>query len=325
METIRNYLESMFRGLPLTEKVAKAKSELLQMMEDKYTELIRNGKTENEAVGEVIQNFGNLEDIADDLGISDILHDTKKAGENRRKLSFEEVTEYVAAKRKSVIIRAIGISLFIMCVIFPIFCDAFDLNDALGVALMFLSIGCGVIFMCLSHSLMEQWHFIKSEPCSIDPVATDYLKNKNRDFLPAYSICSSIGILLCILSFIPAVVMNELDGHIMDEIGGALLFVFVGVGVALIVYANSIKKNYSRLLGLNTQNVFIEEKDDLENIKNPTARVFMSVYWSVITCIYLCVSFITFKWHMTWLIWPIAAVIYTILKETLANRNSEER
>ena len=47
METIKNYLESMFRGLPLTEKVMKAKSELLQMMEDKYTELIRSGKTEN--------------------------------------------------------------------------------------------------------------------------------------------------------------------------------------------------------------------------------------------------------------------------------------
>ena len=65
METIKNYLESMFRGLPLTEKVMKAKSELLQMMEDKYTELIRSGKTENEAVGEVIQNFGNLDDLAD--------------------------------------------------------------------------------------------------------------------------------------------------------------------------------------------------------------------------------------------------------------------
>lgn len=40
METIRNYLETMFKNLPQTEKVLKAKSELLQMMEDKYTELV---------------------------------------------------------------------------------------------------------------------------------------------------------------------------------------------------------------------------------------------------------------------------------------------
>ena len=39
METIKNYLESMFRNLPNTNEVLKAKAELLQMMEDKYTEL----------------------------------------------------------------------------------------------------------------------------------------------------------------------------------------------------------------------------------------------------------------------------------------------
>ena len=319
METIRNYLESMFRGLPLTEKVARAKSELLQMMEDKYTELIRNGKSENEAVGEVIQNFGNLEDLAEDLGISDILHDTKKAGENRRKLTFDEVTSFVARKRKALILRSVGISLFIMCVIFPILCDAFRINKAVGPALMFFSIGLGVIFQCLSHSMMEDWRFIKTEPCSIDPVATDYLKNKNRDFLPVYSICSSVGILLCIVSFIPSIFLSEVGGHMMDELGGASLFVFVGVGVALIVFANGMKKSFARLMGLNTQTDFVEEKDDLKKIKNPTARIILSVYWLVITSIYLCVSFLSFQWHMTWLIWPVAAAVFAILKAVFEN------
>ena len=112
METIKNYLESMFRGLPLTEKVMKAKSELLQMMEDKYTELIRSGKTENEAVGEVIQNFGNLDDLADDLGIKEILYQTKYSGIQRRKLSFEEVTEYLERKKHAALMKAFGIMLF---------------------------------------------------------------------------------------------------------------------------------------------------------------------------------------------------------------------
>ena len=39
METIRNYLETMFLKLPNTPEVYKAKNELWQMMEDKYTEL----------------------------------------------------------------------------------------------------------------------------------------------------------------------------------------------------------------------------------------------------------------------------------------------
>ena len=59
METIRNYLETMFAGLPNTAEVLKAKDELWQMMEDKYAELIAEGKAENEAVGIVISEFGN--------------------------------------------------------------------------------------------------------------------------------------------------------------------------------------------------------------------------------------------------------------------------
>ncbi len=77
METIKNYLETMFKNLPQTEKVLKGKSELLQMMEDKYTELVSQGKSENEAIGTVIAEFGNLEELAEDLGIAEVLQEKK--------------------------------------------------------------------------------------------------------------------------------------------------------------------------------------------------------------------------------------------------------
>ena len=71
METIKNYLDTMFANLPNTNEVHKAKSELYQMMEDKYTELIAEGKSENEAVGTVISEFGNLEELAEELNITE--------------------------------------------------------------------------------------------------------------------------------------------------------------------------------------------------------------------------------------------------------------
>ena len=69
MEIIRNYLESMFMQLPDTPEVRRAREELWQMMEDKYNELITEGKTKNEAVGTVISEFGNLSELAESLGI----------------------------------------------------------------------------------------------------------------------------------------------------------------------------------------------------------------------------------------------------------------
>ena len=73
MEAIRNYLDQMFANLPGTPSVLRAKEELWQMMEDKYTELIDEGKSENEAVGSVISEFGNLSELAEALGLEDEL------------------------------------------------------------------------------------------------------------------------------------------------------------------------------------------------------------------------------------------------------------
>ena len=66
METIKNYLETMFANLPDTEETRRAKSELLSMMEDKYNELKAQGMAENAIVGTIITEFGNI----DELGIS---------------------------------------------------------------------------------------------------------------------------------------------------------------------------------------------------------------------------------------------------------------
>ena len=71
METIREYLNNMFAGLPDTPEVHRAYDELAAMMEDKYTELIEEGCSENEAVGTVISEFGNLEELKLSLGIDD--------------------------------------------------------------------------------------------------------------------------------------------------------------------------------------------------------------------------------------------------------------
>ena len=75
METIKSYLETMFANMPDTPEVIRAKSELFGMMEDKYNELISEGKSENEAVGTVISEFGNLDELADTLGLNANSHE----------------------------------------------------------------------------------------------------------------------------------------------------------------------------------------------------------------------------------------------------------
>ena len=90
MEIIESYLDSMLGKLPDTPELRKARNELLQMMEDKFGELIEEGKSENEAAGTVIAEFGNLEELAESLGLRELLGKREIPKNPGRVLSLEE-------------------------------------------------------------------------------------------------------------------------------------------------------------------------------------------------------------------------------------------
>ena len=70
MDTIETFLDNMFAPYPATPRLIEARSELRAMMEDAYNDAIAQGKTHNEAVGQVITDFGNLHELAPVLGIA---------------------------------------------------------------------------------------------------------------------------------------------------------------------------------------------------------------------------------------------------------------
>ncbi len=197
METIRNYLESMFANLPGTPKVKKAKDELWQMMEDKYNELIAEGMSDNAAVGTVISEFGNLDEIADELGIERIVEASDK--DNRRELSLEDAKEYLIAANRQAWQIAIGVAFCILSMVGPVGIGAVDLSGAgawkkisggVGVSFMFLLIAAGVILFIYSSLTMKKWSFMEKEAIRMSIATTDYVKERqhfeNADGLSGY-------------------------------------------------------------------------------------------------------------------------------------------
>jgi len=315
METIKNYLESMFRNLPNTAKVLKAKNELLQMMEDKYSELRREGKTENEAVATVIAEFGNLDEVAASLGIKEeIVGDQAPA---RRNVSFDEIKSYLKDKFTAIILTSIAIGFFISCCVPVIVMSNIFHKDVAGVVLLFVFVALGVALMIVKGSIMEPWSFLKSQPCSIGPDTTEFLIEEKRKFRSIYALLHSIGCCLCICCCVPVIITDVSSLYRVQELGPVLFFLFISVGVGLIVYSNSRNSVYKRLLNINSETTiggsYADPKEKAPVYKNKTVRVIMSVYWPVITCIYLSFSFLTFQWWISWIIWPIAGVLQRVI------------
>lgn len=68
-----------------------------------------------------------------------------------------------------------------------------------------------------------------------------------------------------------------------------------------------------------------EDEDDRALLARPGGAAFqaaMKLYWLVVLVIYLAVSFVTFSWGTTWVIWPVAAVISAICRAVFELRNA---
>ena len=337
MEIIRNYLESMFASLPNTPEVLKAKDELWQMMEDKYNELISSGKNENEAVGTVISEFGNLNEIADDLGISEnisMVSDNEEI-QNRRHVTLDEAKSYLRNHALCGLFRSIGIFFCIISIASPVIGDALfgynpsmEIWDKVFLSGMFVLIAVGVAFIVAASAAGGKWKFLKKEPCYIDYATSNYINDENERSAPVRIAMRVIGIALCILCFIPAAILDSIDampaGIDMGNIGGGLLIGIVAAGVFLIVLSNSLGSRYERLLNLNDVNTVsgsyqADSKKTVLKYDDDKLAAFMAVYKPTVLCIYLIWSFLTFDWYITWIIWPISVVIRKVIEVNLGS------
>ena len=70
MEALKNYVTTMFHKLPTTQESLDIKENILISMEDKYADLIANGKTEDEAFQIVIDQFGDINELKEVLDFS---------------------------------------------------------------------------------------------------------------------------------------------------------------------------------------------------------------------------------------------------------------
>lgn len=258
MNAIRSYLDNMFRNLPNTQEVRKAKAELLQMMEDKFEELKAEGKTENEAVGIVISEFGNLEEVSSSLGIQEEVRNN--VPDDKPMLSMDRIREYLSAVSTRSLLIPLGVFLCIMSVTAPIAGDiaGSGLSETFGVIGMFLMIAAAVVLFIFSGSKNNDFAEINNDRSSLGIEAADYVRNERRRFKPTYSLMVSIGVALCILSVTGPIAIDAIPSA-NDDIGGILFFLLVALGVFLIVSANVRMNGYDRLLNLNGAGRMSEE------------------------------------------------------------------
>lgn len=182
-----------------------------------------------------------------------------------------------------------------------------SLSAGLGFVFLFGMIAAAV-FMFITYGMREA----RMEHLEKDNFETEYgvsgmVRGKRDSYELIFIRNTASGVVLCILSVIPVIIAGVME--VSDYICGiavGVLLIIIAVGVNLLIRAGMIKGSYDTLL---QEGEFTKEEKQLKK-KTDT---FSGIYWCLITAIYLGWSFWTREWDFTWIIWPVAGVLFAAL------------
>lgn len=135
------------------------------------------------------------------------------------------------------------------------------------------------------------------------------------------SVFISCGVALYILSIVPLIWYGRFGFH---EIGLALLVLICAIASGLVAYGNSISKSkYTR-----ANNTFVEEYKEMVSINHERSKLkgaISSSLWSLIVVLYVIISFLTYWWHITWVIFLLGACLQLIVMYYFAGPTGRKR
>lgn len=317
MKTIKNYLDNMFASLPKTNDMLKLYNDLLLNMEEKYDELKNEGKSENEAIGIVISEFGNIDELINELGI-----DTKIEGSNLPIITIEEAYSFMNAKKRSGLLVGIGVSLCILGVALLILFDSLMDNNIIGIGLsenaqdlpgliaLFILVIPAVALFIYSGMKLEKYKYLKS-PFDLPINVKAIIEQKFNSFSSTYMISVILGVCLCILSPVVLFVEDAL-GNDKYDYGTVILLMIVAIAVFIFIYFGNIKESFTILLKID--DFSIEKTND-----NKVIGAVAAIVWPLAVCIFLISGLIYNQWHINWIIFPITGILFGMFSATYSN------
>lgn len=241
---------------------------------------------------------------------------------NTIKVSMEEANQYLDMKHRGSRIVANATSLCILSPVALIVLGTMTENHTLvGFSLVFLLILVAIsVYLFVNYGLREShMQHLEKESFETEYGVSGMVRERRDKYEPAFIRNIAIGVVLCILSVIPTIMAGIME--VDDSICGlsvGLLLIIVSIGVNILIRAGMIKSSYDTLL---QEGEYTKEE---KHLKKKTDD-FSGAYWCLVVVIYLGWSFSTNNWKMTWIIWPVAGVLYAavlgIVKMIVGNKD----
>ena len=267
--------------------------------------------------------------IADLFGVSTdyLLHDELEepdgdgpveepaAGSPSHKVSLEEAQAYIAARLEAGPRSALGVAL---CILSPILLIAFSgmveagvcpLSEnaamAIGLIVLLLFLVAAVSIFIFNDSKLKRFEYMEQEDLDTEYGVSGLARELMDRQESSHTRSTVLGVGLCVASSIPLFITMVLKNEVYMIYGVCFILMFVAAGVYLLIRTNTERDTYLALL----------EEGDYTRENKAANREVVGIFWGITIALYLGISLLTMRWELTWVVWPIAGILYGVVLE----------
>ena len=179
-----------------------------------------------------------------------------------------------------------------------------------GTAILLIMIAAAVGMFIREGMRGKKYEYLEKIDIETEYGVNGMVKERRDTYAETHSRRLIIGVMLCIISAVPLLgaeaVHYSNNTDLFPILCVALLLIMCAVGVKLIVLTCSRQGGYDRLL----------EEGDYSRLNKKAGR-YDGVYWAIATAVYLGWSFATSRWELTWMVWPVAGVLFAAYREIM--------
>ncbi len=249
--------------------------------------------------------------LKDDIESEEFTGDGEEAG--LRRVTLAEANEYLNGRE--VMSKRIAIATF-MCIIavipllilgaateIPSFGISEKVASCIGLITLFIVIAAAVGIFVYCGFKNSPYEFLDKEQFDTEYGVRGMVRDKMKAFHPTYVKSNIIGTCLCVLSPVPLFIGAFTENGFFTVIMLSVTMFTAGIGVIFFITAGV---KYAAMQRLVEEGEFSKAEKKKSAVMNTIA----GIYWMSATAIYLAISFMWNNWDTSWIVWPIAAVLY---------------
>lgn len=269
---------------------------------------------------EKVLMLGNLFGVTTDYLLKDEIEDEKFTDENNnssvKRITLAQANDFLEWRKSASIRIAVGTFLCIIAVIpllilgaaseVPAYNISENVAGGIGLTTMFIIVAISVAIFIFCGFRNAPFDFIDNEPFETEYGVKGMIKERQKAYKSIYAKCNVIGTCICVLSPIPLFIGAFTEKEFFTVIMLAATMFLVGVGTVFFIVAGVRWESMQKLL---QEGEFAPQEKKKSRIKETVG----TIYWLTAAAVFFGWSFLTNSWEISWVVWPIAGILFAIV------------